>query len=480
MDKEYEFLSNYINKEIIAIPNQLNEQIYFNGNKFKPRDEFNQIKRYIDDFLNGNHLNRFLVLPGLRSVGKSTLLFQVYDYLLRQKQIAPNQILYFSCEDLNYLGNYNIKEVVDLYLKEQHEKELRTLNKHIFLLIDESQYDKNWALAGKIIYDKTRKVFMIFTGSSALNLESNADAARRMMKININPLTYNQHLELKYNLSVNKSNYLEKLIFEADINDISKYEYEINTKLTNTLDYTYDDWNNYFKFGGFPTLFYINNMHEQQMRLTDIIYKIIYNDLPNIRNFTTENQTNVFRLLSFLALQRSNDISYEKISKHLQTSKVNVKNILDTLEKTHLIFHIESYGTSSKRMKKAWKYYFATSSLKNAIVSMLGNTSIQKQEYEGILLENYIASILHNLINKNIYQYMYYDSNKENVDFLVRKEFENPIPIEVGRGKKDKKQVKTAMNKYDSPHGIIISNTTTKIHKEDEIIYIPYKTFSLI
>ena len=90
------------------------------------------------------------------------------------------------------------------------------------------------------------------------------------------------------------------------------------------------------------------------------------------------------------------------------------------------------------------------------------------------------TSILHNLINKNIYQYMYYDSNKENVDFLVKKEFENPIPIEVGRGKKDKKQVKTAMNKYDSPHGIIISNTTTKIHKEDEIIYIPYKTFSLI
>jgi len=480
MDKERVFLSNYINKEIITIPNQLNEQIYFKGTKFKQRNEFNQIKKYIDEFLGGNPFNRFLVLPGLRSVGKSTLLFQVYDYLLRDRKIAPNQILYFSCEDINYLGNYNIKDVVDLYLKEQFEKELRTLDKNIFLLIDESQYDKNWSLAGKIIYDKTQKIFMIFTGSSALNLEINADAARRMMKIDIDPLTYNQHLQLKYNISFNNSNLLEKIIFEANTADITKYEHDINTKLINTIDYTSDDWNNYFMYGGFPTLFYINNMHEQQMRLTDMIYKIINNDIPNIRNFNTENQTNIFRLLSFLALQRSNDISYDKISKHLQTSKSNIKNILDTLEKSHLIFHIEAYGTSSRRMKKAWKYYFATSSLKNAIASMLGNTSIQKQEYEGILLENYIASILHNFTSKNIYHYLYYDSNKENVDFLVKKEFENPIPIEVGRGKKDKKQVKTAINKYNSPHGIIISNTTNKIYKEENIIYIPYRTFSLI
>lgn len=473
-------MSNYINKEIITIPNQLKEQIYYNDKKFRQRNEFNQIKEYIDDFLNGNPFNRFLVLPGLRYVGKSTLLFQTYDYLLRDRKIAPNQILYFSCEDLNYLGNYNIKDVVDLYLKEQHEKEIMSIDKNIFLLIDESQYDKNWAMAGKIIYDKTQKIFMIFTGSSALNLETNADAARRMMKIDINPLTYNQHLELKYNLSLNKSNSLEKLIFEADTNNIIKYEHETNTKLINTLDYTTDDWDNYFKYGGFPTLFYIKNMQEQQMRLTDIIYKIINNDIPNIRNFTTENQTNIFRVLSFLALQRSNDISYDKISKHLQTSKANVKNILDTLEKSNLIFHIEAYGTSSRRMKKAWKYYFATSSLKNALASLLVNTSIKRQEYEGILLENHIASILHNFTSKNIYYYMYYDSNKENVDFLVKREFENPIPIEVGRGKKDKKQVVNAMNKYDSSHGIIISNTTTRLYEEDDIIYIPYKTFSLI
>ena len=45
---------------------------------------------------------------------------------------------------------------------------------------------------------------------------------------------------------------------------------------------------------------------------------------------------------------------------------------------------------------------------------------------------------------------------------------------------KDKKQLKKAINNYDSPYGILISNTTTNVYKEDNIIYIPYKTFSLI
>ena len=41
------------------------------------------------------------------------------------------------------------------------------------------------------------------------------------------------------------------------------------------------------------------------------------------------------------------------------TSKITVPSFIDILEKTHLIFSIEAYGTSSKRMKKTKKYYFA-------------------------------------------------------------------------------------------------------------------------
>ena len=59
-------------------------------------------------------------------------------------------------------------------------------------------------------------------------------------------------------------------------------------------------------------------------------------------------------------------------------------------------------------------------------------------------------------------------------------EFHQPIPIEVGIGKKNNRQVKKFMNKYDSPYAIIISNKTDKIEKNDDIIYVPPNTFSFI
>ncbi len=75
---------------------------------------------------------------------------------------------------------------------------------------------------------------------------------------------------------------------------------------------------------------------------------------------------------------------------------------------------------------------------------------------------------------------VFYEKRKGGVDFLLSKIFENPIPIEVGNKNKDKCHVINAMNRYDSNHGIIVSQTTKTIKKDGDIIYIPMKTFSYI
>lgn len=41
-----------------------------------------------------------------------------------------------------------------------------------------------------------------------------------------------------------------------------------------------------------------------------------------------------------------------------------------------------------KRLKKSWKYNFATPIIRNAINMKFGNTAGSKSEYEEILLEN--------------------------------------------------------------------------------------------
>ena len=102
-----------------------------------------------------------------------------------------------------------------------------------------------------------------------------------------------------------------------------------------------------------------------------------------------------------------------------------------------------------------------------------------KDEYEGTLLENLVASSLFNIMNnENYFKFeTFFDAKHESVDFIIKKGLDNPIPIEVGHGDKNNRQIKPAMNKYDSPHGIIISNTTKTIEKDDDVVYIPIKIF---
>ena len=101
---------------------------------------------------------------------------------------------------------------------------------------------------------------MIFTGSSALNLEYNADASRRMLKKIITPLNYNQHLKLKYNIDLNHiSEALEKIIFTGEIKEAINYEKEAKSTIINNINYSSYDWNEYFKYGGFPFLFNDSN-----------------------------------------------------------------------------------------------------------------------------------------------------------------------------------------------------------------------------
>jgi predicted AAA+ superfamily ATPase len=138
-------------------------------------------------------------------------------------------------------------------------------------------------------------------------------------------------------------------------------------------------------------------------------------------------------------------------------------------------------------LTKPYEYFLATSSLKHNLALDVGNALLEdKKAYMGKLLETYVASRLLNLDNQNNTSYKtYYDDSKKkssnkNVDFIVQRGNDKPIPIEVSCGKKDKTQIRRAMNKYQSTHGVIISNTTTNVVKKDDIIYLPPEIFGFM
>ena len=483
MFEKEELTINFIKKVLNDVPNSLNKDLSKNNKKFNYRDEFSEIKGYVDTFLNEDTSNKVIVLPGLRGVGKSTLVLQAYEYLLKEKNIPPNNILYVLFDDLNDLIECSIKEMVEIYLKNMFNANLRTLDEKVFIFVDESQVDKKWASSGKSIYDKSHNIFMIFTGSSALHLENNDNLVRRMRKKTITPLNYTQHLKLKYDIDAgNLASDLKDLIFTGNIDNAVKSEFEVNKLLTNIIDYSSTDWNEYFKFGGFPILFDKKSHREICEDLVEITERVITKDMAQIKELSSENQSNAKRILRYLALQQSGELTQSNLANYLKTSTANVNKILDLLEKTHLIFYCEPYGGAAKRVKKSWKYYFATSSIRYALSAKVGNPLLGTADYEGSLLENLIASNLFNLSNRQFTDFaIYYDANKKkNVDFLIQKDSNNVIPIEVGRGTKKKSQIKIAIDKYDCEYGIIVANNTSCIKKVDDVIYIPPKTFSFL
>ena len=477
----------YIRNQILTMPMKVTQEITHKNKKFNKRSDYDNIINYIDNFIVGENLNRFLVLPGLRDVGKTTILYQVYEYLQIEKNISPQNILYFSCDRLKRTGNADIFDVVSYYCESFQNSLIETLSSPVFLLIDEAQYDQEWALNGKLIFDATKNIFMILSGSSALKLSSNPDAARRLLNIPIYPLSYSKHLKLKYkNFKNDISPSIIQMIFNGETQDSAEIERKMINIYSNFKNFNASEWKYYLQFGGFPSSFY-QNTNEITKKIVDMVEKVVTTDMNNIEGMNNGTRDLAFQILNYFAFQNPGEVSKGSLSNQFDAKKPLVSKVLDILEKTQLIFHIEAFTSSVKRTTKPHEYFFATPSLKHNLALDVGNALLEDETaYFGKLLESYVASSFHDLDNKSTTSLKtYYDDSKKrssdkNVDFIVQRGLEKPIPIEISCGDKDKSQIKRAIKKYKSPHGIIISNTTQNIVKNDNIIRIPPEIFAFM
>lgn len=126
-------------------------------------------------------------------------MLQTYKYLT-EKGIDKNRILYVPVDELKTINGSNLLDLINVFVEDIHHRYPTTLNQELFLLIDESQEEKEWSQTGKIIYDQSKKIFMMFTGSNALEFEVNLNSVRRTSFERIYPLNFQEYLNLKYNV----------------------------------------------------------------------------------------------------------------------------------------------------------------------------------------------------------------------------------------------------------------------------------------
>ena len=476
-------INEYILNTLKTTPKIINKKLRPNNKQLNKKNEYYYFKNEIDNFLKEDTNNRLFIMTGLRGVGKTTILYQLYEYLSSELNIPNNLILYLDLERLKDFTPFNLLNYLDIFIKDINE-EYYLKDERIFIFVDETQYADNWDTVGKIIFDETTNVFLIFTGSDTLTLNKTNVTSRRSIKKEIRPLNFSQYLNLKYNqeFPTNLKDEFSNVLFKGEIEGYGKIEKNILlNNFTKLQRETKKEWEDYIQFGNFPST--LNSQKEYAIQLTlENKDEIIEKDMVNISNFNKKNIQLAHSILNILAIQKPGDISLTKIANILDISKKTVNDLLFSLKQTNVIFKIGIYGSIAKRERKTYKYYFTSTQIKSSICLNSGLASRNSMEHIGYLAEDLVASTLFKLKKeKNDTFGIYYDTKEDNnVDFIVNTLSRKNIPIEVGKGNKNKKQIKSAINRYGADYGIVISNKTPNIKKEGNVIFLPLTTFSLI
>lgn len=301
-------------------------------------------------------IRRNVILYGARRVGKTTIIYQVIDNLLKQG-VAPEQIVFISL-DHPILKLSSMDAILECYHENIHP------DKDVYYFFDEIQYAADWPGWLKIIYDTQPKSKVIATGSAspALVKGSTESGAGRWSVIQVPTLSFYEYCSL---IGISITN-LPKNLLLSQLLSITQAE---RTNIMLKLESLRLHFNRYLLVGGFPELALAeDDFFAQQIMREDIVDKVLKRDLPALYNI--RNPLELERIFLYLCNVSSEIVSYDSIAKELNgVSRPTVENYVRYLESANLIYisnpvHIEG----KKILKSKPKIYIADAAIRNAVL----------------------------------------------------------------------------------------------------------------
>lgn len=476
MDKD--LLKQYVIQQLSSQANTLELKTYDrSGNAYPKRYIFNDLKKSVNDFLVEDKEPRWIIIPGLRGVGKTTILAQLFfDF----RDALDGRILYVSMDDVVNKLNSNLFELLDAY-EEIIGESFSKLKKKVLLLVDEAHYDPKWQSALKSLYDRSRDIFILTTGSSAIPLNINADIARRALIKKAYPLKFAEYAMLS--LSIKRRQGLDEEISKAVF--FSKTVEEAYDKLRELNGEALSYWQKtgsfeilkYLKFYSLPAVLPIEEKSEIYQILNGIIERIINKDIMNLQSFATETLSKMQAILFVLA--GSDAVSFNHFANAV--SDINIKTLMDVFncfEKSELLLRVYPHGAVYKKIRKPSKFLFLAPALRAALLNVVDSKSIEFQ-HKGKLLEDAVgAYFAENFIGKPGIS-LSYDSAESCADFILEIG-DKKIAIETGWNKKNAGQVIKTMKHIGADYGLLITDSFLKLDSQNKILTIPLEYFFLM
>lgn len=447
------------------------------GNKLPKRSAYLVLNKYLREFNQGKTEPRWVAVPGLRGTGKTTLLAQIYSDLRCQK----GHKLYISLDEAVRTLGIALQDIISRY-EELLGVAFEKLDTPIYLFLDEVQYEPSWGLVLKTIYDRSKKVFVICTGSSALSLQTNADVARRVVYTKLYPLCFTEFIMIKHNKYPvgGLADSMRKILYNSDsaqavFDGLKSLETRVNSYWIGIDNLEIDT---FLKYGTLPFALRLNQEPLIYTQINQTLNNVLTRDVPQLNKF---DKSTIDRLSQILyAVSSADVISFQSISRLFGLNVKTIISVFDALEKTELLLRVYPHSSHFGQVRKPSKFLFSSPAYRSMYYNLVGST-ITFDNYKGKLLEDIVGFYLYRVFIQFQGSSLTYDSAGSGADFIVDTKIEGskPVVIEVGSGKKSYAQTKQTLEKVGGKYGLVISTSDLGIDNDCRCVSVPLKYFLL-
>lgn len=277
--------------------------------------------------------NLIKVLTGVRRSGKTVLLSQIQDYLLKNGR-TKSQIINISLESKKN-KKFKDGDVLYDYLISACEK----LNAKAYIFLDEIQVVSGWEeVVSSLLVDVDCDVYITGSNSKLLSGELATLIAGRYIQIHVYPFTLSEAKQM----------------------------------LEQTGKYKSDEelFQNYLKYGGLPMRFSLEEI-SLETYLSDTYDAIVVKDIIQRNNIKDTNLLNM--ILAFLMDNIANPFSARSIVAALKQEGINttvetVIAYIDYIKKAMVVYSAQRYDIKGKKLLTTnEKYYTVDLGLRNCV-----------------------------------------------------------------------------------------------------------------
>ncbi|WP_234410395.1 ATP-binding protein [Caldalkalibacillus mannanilyticus] len=327
-----------------------------------PRDFIKPVKRLAlyeaKKYFYHTEIRREVILSGPRRVGKTTIMYQMIDDIL--KHSSAKQILYISF-DHPMLKLCEIGDILEIF-----ENNISQGTEQLYLFFDEIQYASNWDTWLKTLYDQHPSYRIMATGSASPVLASKVSESGvgRWTQIKIPTLSFYEYIEM---IGVNQP-ILPSNFNPTQLSHLSRSEL---SNIMIAVQPLQKHFHQYLLIGGFPEVAKTRDIpFAQKIIREDVVDKVIKRDIVSL--FNIRNVSEFEKIFLYLCMTSGNIIVAETIAKEIGVSRPTISNYLELLEHANLIYMSKPFELKGKKILKSKpKIYLADPAIRNAVL-MLG------------------------------------------------------------------------------------------------------------